>query len=155
MSRSQGLFAGETGPRKKRALSGGDLDLTPMIDVTFLLLIFFMVCSTMKSVPDLDLPVATHAVGAVVEDSIVFTLKAGTTGEPSSLLLGDGQGEEINLNEVAGFVKDAVASGRMNAIVKAEGDVSAGDVEALARAIQAVEGVTIYIGVGDAPPAAR
>ncbi len=155
MSGSRGLFAGEAGPRKKRALSGGDLDLTPMIDVTFLLLIFFMVCSTMKSVPDLDLPVATHAVGAVVEDSIVFTLKAGVAGQPSTLLLGDGRGEELNVNEVAGLVKEAVAAGRMNAIVKAEGDVTAGDVEGVARAIQSVEGVTVYIGVGDAPPSAR
>ncbi|MEZ6068519.1 MAG: biopolymer transporter ExbD [Planctomycetaceae bacterium] len=34
--------------KSKRAAEEDDLDITPMIDVTFLLLIFFMVTSTME-----------------------------------------------------------------------------------------------------------
>lgn len=35
-------------PRKKR--EDDEMDITPMIDITFLLLIFFIVCSTMEKV---------------------------------------------------------------------------------------------------------
>ena len=37
-----------------------DLDITPMIDMTFLLLIFFMVTSTMKPDEVLDIPRSVH-----------------------------------------------------------------------------------------------
>jgi hypothetical protein len=37
--------------RKKAGIADADLDITPMIDVTFLLLIFFMVTSTLQGTP--------------------------------------------------------------------------------------------------------
>ena len=45
-----------------RKLADGEMDITPMIDVTFLLLIFFMVASTMQGTPDIDVPPAVHTV---------------------------------------------------------------------------------------------
>ena len=46
---------GEGGIGKKKKQEEADLDITPMIDVTFLLLIFFMVTSTMQGTPDKDI----------------------------------------------------------------------------------------------------
>ena len=48
----------EIGGNKK--LDEGELDMTPMIDVTFLLLIFFMIASTMKPAGEEQLAPAKH-----------------------------------------------------------------------------------------------
>jgi biopolymer transport protein ExbD len=50
---------------KKRELPEGEVDMTPMIDMVFLLLIFFMCAATMSQVeftPEIRLPTAPHAV---------------------------------------------------------------------------------------------
>mgnify|MGYP002636829495 CR=1 FL=1 len=62
-------------PRRKDDL---DLNLTPLIDVVFLLLIFFMVSTTfeMKSEINIKLPEAAENRAEVVPDSIVVALDA-------------------------------------------------------------------------------
>ena len=55
---------GEGGLGKKKKKEEADLDITPMIDVTFLLLIFFMVTSTMQGTPDKDIPPAEMGTNA-------------------------------------------------------------------------------------------
>jgi biopolymer transport protein ExbD len=42
--------------RKKRPVDEADVDITPMIDMTFQLLIFFMVTSTMQGNPPAEIP---------------------------------------------------------------------------------------------------
>ena len=48
---------------KQRSSNDAELDITPMIDVTFLLLIFFMVTSTMQPDEVLDIPTSVHGLG--------------------------------------------------------------------------------------------
>lgn len=47
--------------RKKRVMPSTDVDITPMIDLTFQLLIFFMVTSTMQGNPPAVLPASVSA----------------------------------------------------------------------------------------------
>ncbi len=50
---------------KKRQAPEGEVDMTPMIDMVFLLLVFFMTAATMSSVeftPEIRLPTAPNAV---------------------------------------------------------------------------------------------
>ncbi|HMO52488.1 MAG TPA: biopolymer transporter ExbD [Kiritimatiellia bacterium] len=68
---------------KNRAEPELDVDMTPMIDCVFLLLIFFMVVATMSKVdltPEIELPVAPKA--AIAEDlrarGIINILPVGT-----------------------------------------------------------------------------
>ena len=46
--------------KRKRSLEEAEMDITPMIDCTFLLLIFFLVTSKMKPELAVDLPKAKH-----------------------------------------------------------------------------------------------
>lgn len=136
----------------KRKPVEGDLDITPMIDVTFLLLIFFMVSSTMQGKPDLDVPVAEHAIGVDALGAGVITIfAAASVAESPRIVLGDVQGPDGDLADVSGYVEEKVRSGIRKFVLKAEGDVPHGVVEDVARAIKSVNGTELYMGVGDRP----
>lgn len=146
------LFAseGENAFKRERGSPPGELDITPMIDVTFLLLIFFMVSSTMKATPAIDLPPAEFSKGVTVSSSTVVTAMAptGSNSEPQ-LLLGDGSGREASMSELKSFLEDEQKTGVNRVVIKAEGDVPHGFVDEIARTIKSLEGMEMYLGVGD------
>ena len=152
MSGRLGLFAdsGDNVPlvaRKK--LADGELDITPMIDVTFLLLIFFMVASNMSPQADAELPAASYGVGVETAGamSIVIQLSDGAETKPRILLDGN---RESDLDGVRGYVKSKVSPGtRKPVIIKAERRVPHGFVQEVTRAVMEIEGVQFYIGVHD------
>lgn len=57
-----------------------EMDITPMIDCTFLLLIFFLVTSHLRAQMPLKLPVARHGKVVAEEDCIVLTVLQGSDG---------------------------------------------------------------------------
>lgn len=75
-------------PRRK--IDDDEMDITPMIDITFLLLIFFIVCSTMDptkigTIPEADNGLAISAKDSAVifidpagEDKVILTRLDGT-----------------------------------------------------------------------------
>lgn len=139
-------------PFSRKRVTAGDLDMTPMIDCTFLLLIFFMVSSTMQSTPDIDLPVAAHSIGVETDGAVILTVFSGGPQQPPRIVLGDGSGDEATVDDLRVFIAESVASGKTKIVIKAEGDVSHGFVGEVARAVVAVEGAELYMGVGDQPP---
>ncbi len=148
----RGLFsdAGSFGGGRK--LVDGEMDITPMIDVTFLLLIFFMVASTMQGTPDVDVPPAEHSIGVDSAGAAIVTILAPlSSAEPPRIVLGDGEGPEADLSEVRRYVEESVRDGKKRIVLKAEGDVTHGLVDDVAQAIKSVEGVELYMGVGDKP----
>lgn len=151
---SRSLFSDDDGSSfgGKRKPIEGELDITPMIDVTFLLLIFFMVCSTMQGKPDLDVPVAEHAIGVDSLGAAVITIFApASVAESPRIVLGDVRGEEGDLTDVRQYVEEKSREGIHKVVLKAEGDVPHGVVEEVAKAIKTVNGTELYIGVGDRP----
>lgn len=151
---NRSLFPGDEGPPfgGRRQPVQGDLDITPMIDVTFLLLIFFMVSSTMQGKPDLDVPVAEHAIGVDSLGAGVITVFAAmSVAESPRIVLGDVRGDEGELADVRGYVEEKFREGIRKFVIKAEGDVPHGVVEEVAKAIKSVEGAELYMGVGDRP----
>ena len=154
MAGGKKLFTADGEDAFKREKKGppGELDITPMIDVTFLLLIFFMVSSTMQSTPPIDLPPADHSTGITVSSSIVVTVKAPHGTESSSqILLGDGKGQEATVSELKAYLEEQQKSGLQKVVIKAEGDVPHGFVDEVARAVADIEGLEMYLGVGDNP----
>jgi biopolymer transport protein TolR len=154
VSRPRPLFheAEDEGGFLRRASSGEemDLDITPMIDVTFLLLIFFMVASTMQATAENDIPPAKHGVGIESERSTIISIRLNDeTEEQPVISLGDGVGRPAELAEVTDYVRQGVDAGRTRVIVKADRDVPHGFVQRVARAANAVEGIRFFIGVRD------
>ncbi len=63
-------------PRRKR--DEDEMDITPMIDITFLLLIFFVVCSKMDPTQTGMIPDADNGVAVSAKDSaVIFIEPAG------------------------------------------------------------------------------
>ena len=124
---------------RNRIPNDEELDITTMIDVTFLMLIFFMVASTMQGTPDLPLPPAESGEGADESKAVILTLLS-EEGEPR-IHLGNGPGSPVGqLPDVSTYAAREVAEGKSNIIVKADRDLPAGFVEQVAKEAN-VEGV--------------
>lgn len=153
MTRRGGLFPDDadvplTPPRK---VVDGELDITPMIDVTFLLLIFFMVGSTIQTEPDIDVPIAKYGVGVDTQRAslIIIKLEKTAAGETPVILmeLEHGQKTRTDLDGVRRRAAELVRANRRQFIVKAERQVPNGAVQEVARALTEIEGARFYIGV--------
>jgi biopolymer transport protein ExbD len=131
----------------RKKLPDGELDITPMIDVTFLLLIFFMVASNMQGNKRLDLPAARHGVGVEAGGATKIEVLLEQGAASPRIRLEDG-----SFTDVAGVkqhVEQRVRDGRRQVIIKAERRVPHGFVQQVTRAVNEIEGVQFFIGVDD------
>jgi len=138
-------------PRRHREES--EMDITPMIDITFLLLIFFIVASRIDADTQVTLPSARHGTAVATKSSVMLTL-AGD--EPTIIYKGDGTvpGTELSSTdaedqevEIAEYVQQAMDGGKENVILKAEKNVKHREVSRVAKAIGLVEGSRLFVAV--------
>ena len=142
----------ETSGRQPEAELG--MDITPMIDMTFLLLIFFMVTSTMQVEARLQMPAATHGAGVPLEKAVVISIFK--TGDDPQIVAGaDPDKPTLLAAEVGGYVAEGIKAGKTTVIIKADRDIPSGFVEEIARSANeaAPEGVELsfFVGVQDKP----
>ena len=135
---------------KRLSADDDDLDITPMIDVTFLLLIFFMVTSNMKKAATVEIPPAIHGQGIPTSKATMLTV-FHTDGDPE-VYLSDGTKENgpVSMDEVAAHVAKSVAEGKLMVIIKADSKIPSGFVEEVARAAnnqETSEELKFYVGV--------
>ncbi|MDA0588590.1 MAG: biopolymer transporter ExbD [Planctomycetota bacterium] len=142
-------LSGGSGFKKKSSKADeADLDITPMIDVTFLLLIFFMVTSTMQQESAVNVPPANFGVGKDANTSTIVTILAPKGGGVARVLLGDGSGDEArSMETVTAYVQAGVAEGKRQVIIKADRDVSHGKVQEVLKALGEIEELQFAVGV--------
>jgi biopolymer transport protein TolR len=132
----------------RRSTEDDEPDITPMIDMTFLLLIFFMVTSTMKPEGALKIPAAKSGLGVASEDSCIISVfdDDGTPGVYLSDM--ERKNGPIPPEQVTAYVNDRK---KRNVIIKADKKVPSGFVEEVARrAAEAdVEDLAFYVAVQD------
>ena len=137
---------------RKRSEYDAELDITPMIDVTFLLLIFFMVTSTMQPNEALDIPTSVHGLGVEANSAILITISAG---EPPLINLVEDKNQTEDPETVGPYVQSRMQQGRKHVIIKAERLVRHGFVQKVTREANAVikefEGARFSIAVEDKP----
>lgn len=138
---------------KPRAPSNDDeLDITPMIDITFLLLIFFLVSSKMNAEQAVDLPKARHGGVVAAKESVVILVKRGS-GDQAEVQKADGspfsQDTEQQNAEIAEYVANGLDAGKKHVIIRAEGAVRHGEIGRVSEAISESleEGELINIAV--------
>lgn len=130
-----------------------ELDITPMIDVTFLLLIFFIVASVPDPNAAVDLPPARY--GSSVSKNNSFTVTLSDSGNNSvDVYLAEGKKgdplpreEEAQTEAIREAVSLAVQDGKNSVIVKADKGVAYHDVSRVSAAVGLVEGVSLHFAV--------
>lgn len=147
---AKGSLGGDAGIKKKQN-EDADLDITPMIDVVFLLLIFFMVTSTMDDQKAANVPPAKHGVGADANKATIVSVIADPGGGVGRVVLGDDPGGEeiVNLDLVRRHVQAGFNEGKELCIIKAERDVKEGRVQEVLKALADIDGLKFAIGVQD------
>ena len=87
--------------RKKRNIMS--LDLTPLIDVVFLLLIFFMVSTTFNKYGKIDIDVPVSKVSEKTEDTKIEIV---IDKNENYFILKDGKTFPINIDDLGEYLKD-------------------------------------------------
>ena len=134
-----------------------EMDITPMIDMTFLLLIFFLVASKMDASANVKLPPARHGMAVVEKTSVILTLAAGEGGK-AAIYKGNGvvpanqiraSDVEAEESEVTAYVENELAtSGKQNVLIKAEKGIKHREVSRISKAATKPEDVQqLYVAV--------
>jgi biopolymer transport protein ExbD len=130
-----------------------DMDITPMIDIVFLLLIFFIVCSTAASQVAVDLPPARYGKGVSEQNSVVFSVEAAEGTGSAEVYVGDLGGEKLpddrdsQEQRIRDEVERGVADGKIDVVIKAAKDVKHKEVSRVGAAVGQVEGIRLHMAV--------
>ena len=130
-------------PRKQR--DDAEMDITPMIDITFLLLIFFLVASKMQESADVSLPKAKHGGAVLEKDSIMFLVYDNGDG---TVRVTSGHGNELSKDlkeqetQIAEYIQQGLRGAgpfagaeKSEVLIKAEGGVKHGEVNRIYKAV--------------------
>ena len=135
--------------RKKKPPLDTEVDITPMIDMTFQLLIFFMVTSTMQGNPPAEIPKSMSGGSIEMAKVINVIIKAPVSSNIDPVIEIDKQ--PISLDELRGRLSDAAgaSSQGIDVMIMADRTVPnrfTGEVETL---MGEIEGITYHFAVQD------
>lgn len=140
MASSSETNDGEEGPLAfgKKRKKDDEVDITPMIDITFLLLIFFVVCSKMDPSQTGAVPDAEYGGGVATNDSAVILMERGT-GERAIIKRGNGDkffdDPDQQGVEVIDYINQQMALGKKYVMIVGNKDVTVGEVARVQRII--------------------
>jgi biopolymer transport protein ExbD len=128
---------------RKRFMGDAEMDITPMIDIVFLLLIFFLVASKMDEAASVNLPEAQRGIEVSQENAIVVivTKREGEVvvqRRDGSAFAEDLERQDAEIGEYvdAGLTGSPPFDRPMESIIlKAQADVREGDVARVAESI--------------------
>jgi len=130
-----------------------EFDITAMIDLVFMMNIFFMVTSITAAMADIELPAARHVVAADRETASIITIMADKDRRGAKVFLGDDpKGEPLSdpnvmQTEIKQAVQEATRNGMKTVIIRAERDVPIKEVANVSRAAAQVPGIEIKYSV--------
>jgi biopolymer transport protein ExbD len=132
---------------RKTLVDDARFDVTAMVDLVFMMNIFFLVTWAEMARAEIDLPRAAHCSAAAQGQSIIFTILKGP-----AFFLGDGtSGVSIAPAELEQKVTSAVEEGRRDekdiVLIKAERDVPLRDVARLASIATSIKGIQLMLAV--------
>ena len=142
---------------RSKTYDDSEMDITPMIDMTFLLLIFFLVASKMDPSAAVSLPPARYGLPVVEKSSVIITLAAGENGTavvykgngtvPDELV--DGSDMQAQEDEVAAYVEKELGDAtKENVLIKAEKGIKYREVARISKAATRPEAVRqLYFAV--------
>lgn len=137
---------------KGKKVGDDEIDITPMIDIVFLLLIFFVVSSKMDPTKTGAFPVAERGVSISANDSAIIFMERGT-GDRAIVKKVDGSNfvddEEQQRVDIVDYVTQQLDLGKQEVMILGDRTVSVGEIARVQRIIgDGFDGVkTTYIAV--------
>ncbi len=127
-------------------------DITAMIDLVFMMNIFFMVTTVTAALAEIDLPEARHCTASDRDNSVVFTIIPSPDRGPARVYIGeDATGRPLSDVGQEAAIREAVEAGvrtqKHTILIKAEKAVRLRDVSRVASAAAAVPGTELKIDV--------
>jgi len=138
----------------KRPPMDDEMDITPMIDMTFLLLIFFILTSKMTAEPTYPLPRAKSGNSVAVKNCVVITVRRGS-GDAAVVSRSDGtvfsDDPEQQSAEIGEYIQLGLNTQKSEVLIRAEGAVRNGEISRLKEVVSESleEGQVINFGVID------
>ena len=135
-------------PRKK--LEEAEMDITPMIDITFLLLIFFLVAAKMDSQRAVGLPDARAGSAILAEKAVTVIIEPSG---PDAVLVFNGEGGQFSTDmeaqeeEITSYIKDQLDGGKQFVLLKAGKGIRHKEVSRVAQAIGRADVPSLYLAV--------
>ena len=137
--------------QRKKPKFDNEIEIAPLIDMVFLLLIFFLVTSTMERQSSIDLPRTEY--GVVVSERNAMTISIEGKGANIRVYLGDNIGgdplSDLTQPQEAAIVRAVEASfleGKTSLVIKADREVHTGEISRIIRAAtNAVGELNVYM----------
>ncbi len=132
-------------PRRKIG-DDSDFDITAMIDLVFMMNIFFLVTSLTKAMGLGDLPTSSYCVPADENESVVIAVMVGPDPEnPRVFIGGDTSKEpvtdpESQAEQIRAAVEKGVAENKSTVLIKAEKNIRLRHTSRISAVITSVEG---------------
>lgn len=129
-----------------------EVDFTPMVDIVFLLLIFFILATKIVRGPQVNLPEAYNGKVFAEKDFVIVIMQKGS-GDTASVMNIDGGAFSTDVDqqesELGQYIESGLAEGKSQVLVKSDGEVKYGEVERIRQAIAKMldEGQSVHIAV--------
>lgn len=129
-----------------------EFDITAMVDLVFMMNIYFLVTFVTVALGELNLPSADHATALDAETAVVLTVLRSLDGKSVTVYLGDGEkGEPVadgseQEQRIAAAIEQGAAAGKTAVLLKAEKKVRLADLFRVASAAS-VEGMKLHVAV--------
>jgi biopolymer transport protein ExbD len=129
-----------------------EFDITAMVDLVFMMNIYFLVTFVTVALGEMNLPAATHVSALDADTAVIFTLARSLDGKSVTLYVGNGaKTEPINdaaqqEQRVQAAVEQGAAEGKNAVLLKAEKKVRLADLFRIATAATA-EGMKLNVAV--------
>lgn len=127
-------------------------DITAMVDLVFMMNIFFLVTWVGAALAEVDLPAASHCVAADPETSVIVTVMGGDS-QKLEVFLGDGRSGPPMVNpseieeRVLAAARAGASEGKDTILIKAEKGVRLRDIARIAGSAVGVEGMKLRLAV--------
>lgn len=139
--------------KRKSSLGEANFDITAMIDLVFMMNIFFLVTTVGAALAEMDLPTARHVVEADLDAAVIFSITLDPAGTGTLLYLGDGEtgdpiaSPEEQIKAVRAAVEAGVADQKMTVLIKAVKNIRLRDLNRIATAASGVQGIELKLAV--------
>src|SRR5688500_465439 len=153
MMQNSSLNLGDAGfdllVKRKPMHDDAEFDITAMIDLVFMMNIYFLVTFLTAALGEVNMPTATHVAALDADTAVTLTALGTPDGESVRVFLGDGEkGEAITdadeqEERIRATVEEGAGAGKTAVLIKAEKKVRLRDLFRISSAA-AVEGIKLH-----------